>query len=129
MKGKPSPLACSRIQDILSWCSAVAQLKVTQKARGGWGERGVLFSRGTLVPLISACCFLYRVFPHVDSNSVHISLRKQPTFSRRNTGFPVKSSLRNDCRNFILITYQYPDLGSASDWLKQIPFAVRARTN
>ena len=45
------------------------------------GEReGVLFSRGTLVPLTNACCFSYRVFPHVDSIPVQISLRKRPTF-------------------------------------------------
>jgi len=80
MKGKALPSSPSRIQDILSWYSAVVQLKVMQKTRGHWGERGVLFSRGTLVPLTSTCCFSYRVFPHVDSISVQISLTKQPTF-------------------------------------------------
>ena len=31
--------------------------------------------------------------------------------------FPAKWHLRNECRNFILMTSHYPDLGSASDWL------------
>ena len=36
-------------------------------------------------------------------------------------GFPAKWNLgRNDCRNSILMTRHYPDLGSAPDWLKQI---------
>ena len=33
------------------------------------------------------------------------------------TGFPAKWLLRNERRNSILMTYHYPDLGSASDWL------------
>ena len=41
------------------------------------------------------------------------SWRKQPTFRR-------KWRLRNDCRNSILMTCHYPDLGSTFDWLKQI---------
>ena len=48
------------------------------------------------------------------------SLRKQPTFRDNTTGFPRKWHLRNKCRNSILMTHHYPDLGSASDWLKQI---------
>lgn len=32
------------------------------------------------------------------------------------TGFPVKRCQRNVCRGSILMTYHYPDLGSASDW-------------
>ena len=35
------------------------------------------------------------------------------------TGFPLKWHLRNECRNSMLITRHYPDLGSAYDWLKQ----------
>ena len=31
-------------------------------------------------------------------------------------GFPTKWCLRNDCRNFIMMTCHYPDLGGASDW-------------
>ena len=42
--------------------------------------------------------------------------RKQPTFGDATTGFSAKWSLRNERRNFILMTYHYPDLGSASDW-------------
>ena len=33
---------------------------------------------------------------------------------------PVKRSPRNEHRNSIVMTHHYPDLGSASDWLKQI---------
>ena len=40
------------------------------------------------------------------------SLRKQPTFCNTTTGFPAKWSLRNECRNSILIKYHYPDLAS-----------------
>ena len=40
------------------------------------------------------------------------------------TGFPTKRRLRDDCRNSILMTSQYPYLGSASD-LKQISHAAR----
>ena len=48
------------------------------------------------------------------------SLRKQQTFCDATTGFPMKRHLRNKCRNSILMTCHYPDLGSASDWVKQI---------
>ena len=47
------------------------------------------------------------------------SLREQPTF-RDATGLPAKWRLRNEYRNSILMTRHHPDLGSASDWLKQI---------
>ena len=47
------------------------------------------------------------------------SLRKQLTFCDATTGSPVKCS-RNKCRHSILMACCYPDLGSASDWLKQI---------
>ena len=33
-------------------------------------------------------------------------------------GFPAKCGLRNEHRNFPLMTCYYPELGSASDWLK-----------
>ena len=42
------------------------------------------------------------------------SLSKQPTFG------DAKWRLRNECRNSILMTRHYPDLGSACDWLNQI---------
>ena len=48
------------------------------------------------------------------------SLRNQPTFRNATSAFPAKWCLRNECRNSILMTCHYPDLGSASDWLKQI---------
>ena len=53
-----------------------------------------------------------------------ISLRKQLTFQDATSGFPAKRRLRNERRNSILMTYHYPDLGSASDWLKQISHAM-----
>ena len=40
------------------------------------------------------------------------SLRKQPTFCNSTTGFPTKWCLRKDCRNSILMTRHYPDLGT-----------------
>ena len=57
--------------------------------------------------------------------ALYSSLRKQPTFSDATTGFPAKWRLRNERRNSILMTRYYPDLGSASDWLNQIPHAAR----
>ena len=41
------------------------------------------------------------------------------------TGFFAKWHLGNHCRNSILLTCHNPDLGSASDWLKQIYHATR----
>ena len=32
------------------------------------------------------------------------------------SGFPSKQRLRNECRNSILMTRHYPDLGNAFDW-------------
>jgi len=48
------------------------------------------------------------------------SLRKQPAFGDTTTGFPKKWRLRNERRSSIVTTRRYLDLGSASDWLKQI---------
>ena len=44
---------------------------------------------------------------------------------RSPTGFPVKCCLRNDCRNSMLVTCQYTDLGSVSDCLKQISLVAQ----
>ena len=49
-------------------------------------------------------------------------LRKQPTSCEATTGLPVKWRLRNERRNSILMKRHNPDLGSASDWLEQIPY-------
>ena len=46
-------------------------------------------------------------------------------FGDATTSFPAKWRLRNEGRNFILMTRHYPDLGSASDWLNQISHAAR----
>ena len=48
------------------------------------------------------------------------SLTRQPTFRDVTTFFPAKWRLRDERGNSILMTCHYPDLGSASDWLKQI---------
>ena len=53
------------------------------------------------------------------------SLRKQSTFHDANTVFPAKWHLRNERRNSILMKRHYPDLGRASDWLKQIFHTAR----
>ena len=53
------------------------------------------------------------------------SLRKLPIFREATTSFPAKYRLRNEHRNFILMTCHYPNLGSASAMMKKIPFAVR----
>ena len=55
----------------------------------------------------------------------NISPGKQPTFHDVTTGFPAKWRLRNERRNSISITCHYLNLGSASDWLKQISLAAR----
>ena len=44
------------------------------------------------------------------------SLRKQQTFCDAITGLPTKWHLRNECRNSILMTRHFLQLGSASDW-------------
>ena len=44
-----------------------------------------------------------------------LRLTRQPTVCDATTGFPVKWRLRNKRRNSMLMTYHYPDLGSASD--------------
>ena len=56
------------------------------------------------------------------------SRRKQPTFGDATTGFPAKWRLRNERRNSILITRHYPDLSSASDWLKHDQSEVLSRS-
>ena len=55
------------------------------------------------------------------------SLRKQTTLRDATNGFPANWSLRNERRNSILgmMTNHYPDLNSASDWLKQVSHASR----
>ena len=44
-------------------------------------------------------------------------LTKQPTVHKATTGFPTKWSPWNECENSVLMTRQYPDLGSAGFWL------------
>ena len=49
------------------------------------------------------------------------SLRKHSTFRDAIPDFPAKWHLRNERRNSIPMTRHYPDLGSASEWLKIHP--------
>ena len=66
---------------------------------------------------------LYR-FGNIFLNLIFIdlpSLGKMLTVSDSTTGFPAKWRLRNERRNSILMTRRYPDLASASDWLKKFP--------
>ena len=53
------------------------------------------------------------------------SLRKPPTFRDATTKLPRKMTSKHRRRNSILMTCHYPDLGSNSDWLKQISDAER----
>ena len=53
------------------------------------------------------------------------NLTKQPAFHDSSTGFPAKWRPSNEHRNSILMTCYYPDLGGASDWLKQISIAAQ----
>ena len=41
------------------------------------------------------------------------------------TSFPAKYRLKNEHRNFILMTCHYSNVGSASAMIKKIPFAAR----
>ena len=76
------------------------------------------------------CCSRSCWWNHVDNNW-HVSLiayghslRKQPTFCDATSGFPTKWRLRNEHRNSILMTHYSLDLGSASDWLCRVKFAL-----
>ena len=44
------------------------------------------------------------------------SIRKQPTLRDANISLRIKWLMRSACRDSILRTYHYPDLGSAFDW-------------
>ena len=52
----------------------------------------------------------------IEVSNLTVSLRKQPTFGDATTSFPAKWRLRNKCKNSMLVTCHYPDMGSASDW-------------
>jgi len=48
------------------------------------------------------------------------SLRKQTTFRDGTNCFPATMTCEKRVQKFLLMTLHHPDLGSASDWLKQI---------
>ena len=80
-----------------------------------------------VVPL-SPICPLNKVIRLVVDNQLAnhgASLRKQATFCDATNGFPAKWRLRKERRNSKLMMLHYPDLGSASDWLKQISQGTR----
>jgi len=56
--------------------------------------------------------------PRRTPDSDFVSLRKQPTFHQVATWALAKRHLSNERRKSILMTWHYPDLGSASDWLE-----------
>ena len=56
----------------------------------------------------------------IKGDPIMSSLRKQPTFRDTTTDFFAKWHLGNERRNSIPTTRHYPDMGSASDWMKQI---------
>ena len=65
---------------------------------------------------------------HNSKDVVHlISLRKQPTFRDTPFVFLTKWRLRNERRNFILMTLHFPDLGSDSDWSLLQPITSASR--
>ena len=68
---------------------------------------------------------------HVASMGQRNTLRKQPTFRDASTGLLSKGPPRNERRNSILMTYEYTDLGSASDWTcreESLPQPIRITT-
>ena len=54
-----------------------------------------------------------------------LAWKEQPTFGNPAIDFPAKWHLKNKRRTSILMTRHYPDLGIASDWLKQIFHVAR----
>ena len=54
------------------------------------------------------------------TNEGYVSLNKTLTFCDTTPGFLMKWRLTKQCRNSILMTCHFPNLDSASDWLKQI---------
>ena len=70
------------------------------------------------------------------TQQIYFVAQRTPSFTTRfdacirsRTGFPAKWRVRNEQRNSILMTRYYPDLDSASDWLKQISHAARPIKN
>ena len=61
----------------------------------------------------------------IEGYRIYYSLGKQLAFYDATTVSPEKWHLRNEHRNSILMTCHSPDLGSASDWLKQISHVAR----
>ena len=98
-----------------------------------WSQKFSVFIYSVTVSVDFTCSFqmvsIYASIVEQKLNliigSLLISLRRQVTFGNAATGFPAKWCLRKECRNSILMTCHYPDLGSASDWLNQISHVAR----
>ena len=63
-----------------------------------------------------------RVLSNMTKLTYYFTLRKEAdvTFCETINSLPAKWSLRNERRIFILMMHHNPDMGTASDWLKQI---------
>ena len=93
----------------------ISSCQVNTTSRRGIKQLGVSFGS----PIFLLLSFESSRPPPLHDSPANYSLRKQPTHSDTTTGFPAKWRLGNGCRNSTLMTCHYPDLGSASDWLKQ----------
>ena len=56
--------------------------------------------------------------------TVLVAWENSQQFRDATTGFPAKWRRRNERRNSILMTRYYPDVGCASDWMKQISTSI-----
>ena len=94
-----------------------------------WFELSRIFSRSVFPTILEHGTGLFRLEGILN---VMLDRKKNTTFyvawgnrrhSRRHQQF-LRKRLRNERRNSILMTRHYPDLGSASDWFKQISQAA-----
>jgi len=67
-------------------------------------------------PFKFVCKFLFHIFCYLHGLLTYFPTLKSAHAKRR---------LSNERRNSILMTCQYPDLGSASDWLKRYSLAFQ----
>ena len=103
----------SRRQVLLTW-----NLRSSPVGKSNGSHHPVWEASGNRGCDLRQCTFstLFSLFSWLEI----LNLRKQSTFHDATTGSPVKWRLRNERRNSILMTYHYPDLGSASDWLCRV---------
>ena len=99
----------SRRQVLLTW-----NLRSTAVRKSNGSHHSVWGASGNMGCDLRRCTFstLFSLFGWLEI----LNLRKQSTFHDATTGSPAKWHLRNEHRNSVLMTYHYPDPGSASDW-------------